>query len=522
MVRHPQHGSFPERDTTEGPASQGSRSGLGAGTTPDRPGACRPVRWLGLAAGLAWLTGCSVTYVIHDHPEDAYPTPTAFSLAPSTGTTTVTYDLDTRLVLSAGISDPGPNYIWVDVVVLNGEVCAPGFWRLRTRSGYLWVNGYWDGDRYIPGYWRPRQARGSSWVWAPGHWAGKYWIEGHWRPARRSGYQWEIGHWDRSGNWHDGHWRPVTQRPDREWVPGYWLPGDKWKEGYWRPRSRDGFVWVPGYFNGSGRWVEGGWQAAPPKHYWAPGYWDPNGGFTPGRMVPEHDGEAPAPGHYGRDSRWVPDRVVPQTEVGKRHEDAAPQPTQVVPDPDGSGKVTAAPPRRSSIRTPGPGVLQPGSGKKHEEPPTRRATPRSGPGSRTEPEEERTRPEAPTGGERETGEDQGPALERSRKAEKERLEHPGQGSGNKQVVERDPNERRDDGSVRVPDDGAVQEPQVTNGRRRGARTSEPDRTAGSDRSALRSAPSRQNVSPDAETGFDPGPGTDPDNGQGKALGRDQD
>jgi hypothetical protein len=69
-------------------------------------------------------------------------------------------------------------------------------------------------------------------VWEAGYWDGQYWVEGFWRPATRSGYRWVSAYLDEDGIIHAGYWEPVDDRPGYVWIPG-WFDGDTWIEGYW-------------------------------------------------------------------------------------------------------------------------------------------------------------------------------------------------------------------------------------------------------------------------------------------------
>lgn len=309
-----------------------------------------PKIMIGIAC-LAGLTGCSINYYI-TQPEDGVSTPATTSYAePAAEEASVTL----ALILPAGIADPGPSYIWVEPYPLQEDVAVPGFWRLRERLGFTWVVGFWEGDSYIPGYWKPLKHKGSQWAWVPGHWWGKHWIEGKWRPVRRTGYSWVPGHWTRGGEWNEGFWRPAKAlKPNTVWVPGYWGPNDDWKEGYWRPEHRDGYVWIGGYYNGQGLWVAGQWQAAPPAYRWSPGYWDPKGMYTPGRLERDRDDAEYVPGHYDRGSRWAPEQWkgrAPQTQLPPQNPQQ-PQQVQQIQQPGHQVPLQPIPQPQQPIQQP--------------------------------------------------------------------------------------------------------------------------------------------------------------------------
>jgi len=221
-------------------------------------------------------------------------------------------------------NDPGREYIHVDVFPLGVEVGVPGFWRLRVRPGFAWVDGHMENDIFIPGFWRPKKSRGKDWAWVGGHWAGRHWIAGRWRQSFRRGYAWVEGHWDRNGEWLEGFWRP-TESPKRgmTWEPGYWGPGG-WVEGFWRPEARVGRLWVNGEWDQNGTWIKGHWRTAQRNDMWVHGYFDRHGNKVPGRVVKINDRKAPfTPGHYDRRGEWVEPRWGEQR-APERQDDRVP------------------------------------------------------------------------------------------------------------------------------------------------------------------------------------------------------
>lgn len=208
---------------------------------------------------------------------------------------------------------PDKDYVWVDGYELDDGMIAKGFYRERTRDGFVWVeghynttdqwvdphwtpaqpnqghvwvrghaglDGYWihghwrvirrDGYRWVApavvagvlvhGHWHPIKAR-AGYVWSPGHRSIKgYWVPGHWRALKRTGYRWKPGHW-RYGVWLPGYWKPIKVRAGRIWVGGHWGPTG-WVVGFWRPKLRVGFHWHAGHWGPKG-WVVGGWRQGP-------------------------------------------------------------------------------------------------------------------------------------------------------------------------------------------------------------------------------------------------------------------
>ncbi len=75
---------------------------------------------------------------------------------------------------------PGPEgYAW-EPGFFDGEVWVDGYWRPEFRSGFVWVSASYDegGVRHA-GYWLPLESRPDE-VWIPGWFDGQKWIPGYW------------------------------------------------------------------------------------------------------------------------------------------------------------------------------------------------------------------------------------------------------------------------------------------------------------------------------------------------------
>jgi hypothetical protein len=228
---------------------------------------------------------------------------------------------DDGAVLPDSTPNPGPQYMHVDLFPLGAEIGVPGFWRLRVRPGFTWVDGRWDSDNFIPGFWRPNVVRDKNTAWVAGHWAGQRWIAGQWRPASRKGFGWVEGHWSKNGEWLEGSWRPVqTAARGMIWEPGFWGPRG-WVEGFWRPEARVGYLWVGGEWDEKGAWQKGRWQTAKREDFWVRGYFDRQGHKVPGHVVKVMDRTAPyAPGHYNQRGEWVEPRWGEQRREDRRED----------------------------------------------------------------------------------------------------------------------------------------------------------------------------------------------------------
>lgn len=115
----------------------------------------------------------------------------------------------------------------------QGGIYVEGYWRLAERGGWSWVDGYYLADgTYVAGHWAPSGKAPSGYVWESGFFDGEAWHEGFWRPQLRAGYTWVNAWFDQDGVYHGGYWMPTETKPDSVWIPG-WFDGNRWIEGYW-------------------------------------------------------------------------------------------------------------------------------------------------------------------------------------------------------------------------------------------------------------------------------------------------
>jgi len=75
------------------------------------------------------------------------------------------------------------------------------------RSGYTWVGGRVVRGRVVPGYWRPAVTR-TGHVYVQGYWIDDAYVDGFWREDERDGLIWLDGYYDEDGQWVEGVWVP--------------------------------------------------------------------------------------------------------------------------------------------------------------------------------------------------------------------------------------------------------------------------------------------------------------------------
>ncbi len=157
---------------------------------------------------------------------------------------------------------PAPVYRSVQYVYVpgwwEGNTYVEGFYRPTSRAGWTWVDGYYLSDgSYVPGHWQPRSRAPEGYVWQAGFYDGEQWVEGFWRPEYRAGYTWVNGYFDEYGVYNSGYWMPTQERAGYVWIPG-WFDGHQWVEGYWVSESEYQNADVQGWEPEEG--YDAGWQ----------------------------------------------------------------------------------------------------------------------------------------------------------------------------------------------------------------------------------------------------------------------
>ncbi|MEL6343639.1 MAG: hypothetical protein AAFV53_10950 [Myxococcota bacterium] len=115
------------------------------------------------------------------------------------------------------------------------DLYVEGYWRpdQREDGDWEWIEGYYlEDNTYVSGHWRPTAAGPEGYVWEPGFFDGESWVEGFWRPEFRAGYVWISSWYDTEGIFHTGYWEPTEPLNGQVWIPG-WFDGNEWIPGYW-------------------------------------------------------------------------------------------------------------------------------------------------------------------------------------------------------------------------------------------------------------------------------------------------
>jgi hypothetical protein len=130
----------------------------------------------------------------------------------------------------------------------------------------MWIDGeYVDEGVYSRGHWKPSNDGPEGYVWEPGFYDGETYVDGFWRPQFRNGFTWLSAYYDEDGVFHAGYWMPIRPETGFVWVPG-WFDGNQWVEGYWvrqddyKDEDVEGWApeegWDDGWEVGSG-WGDG-------------------------------------------------------------------------------------------------------------------------------------------------------------------------------------------------------------------------------------------------------------------------
>jgi hypothetical protein len=154
----------------------------------------------------------------------------------------------------APVARPVSGYVYVPGWWF-GNVYISGYYRVAARDSWRWVDGRYGPDgAYVPGHWQPTSAVPDGYTWEPGFFDGEVWVEGYWRPLARAGFRWVAARTTDEGVHCSGYWQPTESRADHVWIPG-WFDGNQWVEGYWVSKreydTTDPSTWEP----------EQGWDA---------------------------------------------------------------------------------------------------------------------------------------------------------------------------------------------------------------------------------------------------------------------
>jgi len=176
-----------------------------------------------------------------------------------------------------------PYYRWsystVAVVGFGFSVWAwDAYWVPPYRAGWNWVPGYWAWGYWHPGYWAPMARAPIGYVYVNGWWEGDAYVEGYYRSEARDDWEWVDGYYLDDGTYVRGHWAPTTPPPEGyQWEPGFW-DGETYVDGFYRPQFRKGFYWVAAWYGEDGIFHSGYWQPEQdkPGAVWIPGWFDGN------------------------------------------------------------------------------------------------------------------------------------------------------------------------------------------------------------------------------------------------------
>lgn len=122
-------------------------------------------------------------------------------------------------------------WTWVDGYYLDDGTYVRGHWR-PTRAGpqgYLWEPGFWDGQEWVEGFWRPEFRAGYTWVSAYYDEDGTF-HTGYWAPLQQSPGQVWIPGWFDGTRWIEGYWVNEQEYESTD-VQG-WQPPEGWNDGW--------------------------------------------------------------------------------------------------------------------------------------------------------------------------------------------------------------------------------------------------------------------------------------------------
>ncbi len=171
------------------------------------------------------------------------------------------------------------SYATVAVVGFGFSVYAwDAYWVPPYRYGWSWIPGYWAWGYWHPGYWAPLTPAPVGYVYVNGWWEGDAYVEGYYRSEARDDWEWIDGYYLDDGTYIRGHWAPTAAAPEGYlWEPGFW-DGEDYVDGFYRPQFRKGFYWVAAWYDTDGVFHSGYWQPEEerPGSVWIPGWFDGN------------------------------------------------------------------------------------------------------------------------------------------------------------------------------------------------------------------------------------------------------
>jgi hypothetical protein len=134
------------------------------------------------------------------------------------------------------VAPPPVHYVYVPGW-WDQQVYVEGYYRQESREGWRWVDGdYVEEGDYASGDWVPDEEAPEGYAWEQGFFDGDTWVDGFWRPEYRDGFSWMSDYFDDEGIYHAGYWVPTSENADHAWVPG-WFDGTGWIDGYWVEES---------------------------------------------------------------------------------------------------------------------------------------------------------------------------------------------------------------------------------------------------------------------------------------------
>ena len=102
---------------------------------------------------------------------------------------------------------------WVPINAhkMTDQVNFPGYWGPKNRDGYLWLNMEDHAGEYPGGSWKKmnsHQVVNPPLQWVRGYWNGRRWMDGYWRLPKKDGHIWIEGYYNSNGRWKEALWIP--------------------------------------------------------------------------------------------------------------------------------------------------------------------------------------------------------------------------------------------------------------------------------------------------------------------------
>jgi hypothetical protein len=93
---------------------------------------------------------------------------------------------------------------WVPINAhrMTDQMHFPGYWGPKNREGFLWLNQEDRAGEYPNSSWKKMNSHKvvkPPLQWVRGYWNGRRWMDGYWRLPKKDGHIWVEGYYNSNG-----------------------------------------------------------------------------------------------------------------------------------------------------------------------------------------------------------------------------------------------------------------------------------------------------------------------------------